>query len=97
MGYDCVVNLSVIECGESAYSAAAAAQGRYPLLAHYCLKKFSVLMKKEVLDISAEVMSLLKVYEFPGNVHELENIIQRGVAICGGSSIETVHLPDDLR
>ena len=54
-------------------------------------------MKKEVLDISAEVMSLLKVYEFPGNVRELENIIQRGVAICGGSSIETIHLPDDLR
>lgn len=68
-----------------------------PLLAHYCLKKFSVLMKKEVLDISAEAMSLLKIYDFPANVRELESIIQRGVAICGGSSIEAIHLPDDLR
>ena len=68
-----------------------------PLLAYYCLKKFSALMKKEVAEISPDAMSLLKVYDFPGNVRELENIIERGVAICGGSAIEAVHLPDDLR
>lgn len=68
-----------------------------PLLVYYCLKKFSALMKKEVEEISADAMSLLKVYDFPGNVRELENIIERGVAICGGSTIETSHLPDELR
>jgi len=68
-----------------------------PLLAYYCLKKFSVLMKKEVAEISPDAMSLLKVYDFPGNVRELENIIERGVAICSGSAIEAMHLPDDLR
>ena len=68
-----------------------------PLLAYYCLKKFSVLMKKDVVEISPDAMSLLKVYDFPGNVRELENIVERGVAIATGPVIEAVHLPDDLR
>ncbi len=68
-----------------------------PLLAYFHLKKFAALMKKEVLEISAEAMSLLKLYDFPGNVRELENIIERGVALSSGNSIETMHLPDDLR
>ncbi len=68
-----------------------------PLIAYYCIKKFAALMKKSVQEISPEAMSLLKVYDFPGNVRELENIIERGVAIAGGSTIEVAHLPDDLR
>lgn len=68
-----------------------------PLLAYYCLKKFSALMKKDVVEIAPDAMALLKVYDFPGNVRELENIIERGVAISIGSAIEAVHLPDDLR
>jgi DNA-binding NtrC family response regulator len=68
-----------------------------PLLSYACLKKFSALMKKDVTEISAEAMALLKVYDFPGNVRELENIIERGVAITSGNTIETAHLPDDLR
>lgn len=68
-----------------------------PMLAFYCLKKYAALMKKEVTEISPEAMSLLKVYDFPGNVRELENIIERGVAISSGTTIEAVHLPDDLR
>jgi transcriptional regulator with PAS, ATPase and Fis domain len=68
-----------------------------PLLAYYCLKKFSALMKKGVVEISPDAMSLLKVYDFPGNVRELENIIERGVAISNGNTIEAIHLPDDLR
>jgi DNA-binding NtrC family response regulator len=36
-------------------------------------------------------------YDFPGNVRELENIIERGVALSRGQSIEKAHLPDDLR
>lgn len=68
-----------------------------PLLSYYHLKKFSTLMKKDVQEISPEAMALLKVYDFPGNVRELENIIERGVAISTGHVIEAIHLPDDLR
>jgi len=68
-----------------------------PLLSLYFLKKYATLMKKEVTEISQEAMELLKAYDYPGNVRELENIVERGVAISGGDTIEAVHLPDDLR
>ena len=68
-----------------------------PLLGYHFLRKYAALMKKEVSDITPEAMELLKVYDFPGNIRELENIIERGVAIVTGPLIEAAHLPDDLR
>jgi DNA-binding NtrC family response regulator len=68
-----------------------------PLLAYHFLKQCAVRMGKPVEEISADAIGLLKAYEFPGNVRELENIIERGVAIATGSVIEAAHLPDDLR
>ena len=68
-----------------------------PLLAFHFLRKYAVLMKKDVTGISPNAMDLLKVYDFPGNIRELENIIERGVAIANGPVIEAAHLPDDLR
>jgi DNA-binding NtrC family response regulator len=68
-----------------------------PMLAYHFLKKCAARMGKPVTEIAAETMDILKAYDFPGNVRELENIIERGVAVTTGSSIETAHLPDDLR
>jgi transcriptional regulator with PAS, ATPase and Fis domain len=51
-----------------------------PLLAYHFLKKFSMLMEKPVGNIDPEVISVFMNYDFPGNVRELENIIERGVA-----------------
>jgi len=68
-----------------------------PLLCYYFLKKYSTLMKKEVIEISQEVIDLIMNYDFPGNVRELENIIERGIALSNGKSIEIVHLPEDMR
>jgi transcriptional regulator with PAS, ATPase and Fis domain len=68
-----------------------------PLLCYYFLKKYATLMKKTVAEISDEVISLLMNYDFPGNVRELENIIERGVALTNGSAIELAHLPEDLK
>ena len=68
-----------------------------PLLSYYFLKKYSVLMNKEVTEISQEVIDLIMSYDFPGNVRELENVIERGVALSNGRSIEVAHLPEDLR
>jgi DNA-binding NtrC family response regulator len=67
------------------------------LLSYYFMKKYSVLLKKEVTQISQDVMALLMNYDFPGNVRELENIIERGVALTNGHAIEVAHLPEDLR
>ena len=68
-----------------------------PLLSYYFLKKYAVLMKKSVSEISQEVIGLLMNYDFPGNVRELENIMERGVALASGKVIELAHLPEDLR
>ncbi|MDP1733583.1 MAG: sigma-54 dependent transcriptional regulator [Sulfuritalea sp.] len=68
-----------------------------PLLAYHFLKKCAARMGKNVSEISTEAMDLLKAYDFPGNVRELENIVERGVAIATGDVIETASLPDDLR
>jgi len=68
-----------------------------PLLAYYFVKKYALLMKKEVGEITNDVLAVLGNYDFPGNVRELENIIERGVALCPGQSIEISQLPEDLR
>ena len=68
-----------------------------PLLAFYFLKKYSKIMGKDVTEISEEAMDSLISYDFPGNVRELENIIERGVALTRGKIIEKSNLPDDLR
>ncbi len=68
-----------------------------PLLAYHFLNKCAARMGKTVNEISAEAMDLLKAYDFPGNVRELENIVERGVALAAGNTIEAAHLPDDLR
>jgi DNA-binding NtrC family response regulator len=68
-----------------------------PILCYYFLNKYNTLMKKEVREISDEVMAILQSYDFPGNVRELENIIERGVALANGSRLEVAHLPEDLK
>jgi len=68
-----------------------------PVLAHHFLKKHSERMGKKVDAISDEVLRLLSEYGFPGNVRELENIIERGVALAKGNVLELSHLPDDVR
>ncbi len=68
-----------------------------PLLAYHFLRKCAARMGKQVAEITPEAMELLKAYDFPGNVRELENIVERGVAIAGGDAIEAASLPEDLR
>jgi DNA-binding NtrC family response regulator len=68
-----------------------------PLLSQHFLEKYSRLQGKQVEKISPEVMEILLNYAFPGNVRELENIIERGVTLASGSRLEVEHLPADLR
>lgn len=68
-----------------------------PLLAQHFLERAAPVMGKSVRTLSETALALLKAYDFPGNVRELENIIERGVALCQGDTLEAAHLPDDLR
>jgi DNA-binding NtrC family response regulator len=67
------------------------------LLAYYFLKRHALAMGKAVEDISPEAMRLLAAYDFPGNVRELSNFIERGVALATGRELLPAHLPDTLR
>lgn len=68
-----------------------------PLLVSYFSKKYSLLMKKEISGVSEEAMNYLVNYKYPGNVRELENIIERAVVLCNSSQIDVEHLPPDLK
>lgn len=64
-----------------------------PLLANHFLKKYNQRLVKTINGISKEAMDTLKKYDYPGNVRELENIIERTVALEGGATILPESLP----
>lgn len=64
-----------------------------PLLANHFLKKYNERLNKNIGGISAEAMEILKKYDYPGNVRELENMIERTVALEGGATILPESLP----
>lgn len=67
-----------------------------PLLAYYLLRKHAALMDRPVQEISPEAMQRLVEYDFPGNVRELSNFIERGVALARGDCLDIEHLPQHL-
>lgn len=67
-----------------------------PLLAYYFLKKHALRMDRPVVDISHDALELLMHYDFPGNVRELENVIERGVALATGHEFGTEQLPGNI-
>jgi len=67
-----------------------------PLLAFYFLKRHALRMRKPVDDIDTDTLELLGQYDYPGNIRELENLIERGVALCRGSTITLTDLPRTL-
>lgn len=67
-------------------------KGDLPLLIHHFLRKFSGEVGKEVRGLAPDAMAVLEGYSFPGNVRELENIIERAVVLCEGDVIQKVNL-----
>jgi two-component system response regulator PilR (NtrC family) len=64
-----------------------------PLLANHFLRKYNERLNKAIGAISTEAMEILKKYDYPGNVRELENMIERTVALEGGATILPESLP----
>ncbi|OFZ18808.1 MAG: Fis family transcriptional regulator [Bdellovibrionales bacterium RBG_16_40_8] len=64
-----------------------------PILVQHFLKKYNERLNKNITGLSNEAVELLKKYEYPGNVRELENIIERTVALEAGSVILPESLP----
>lgn len=68
-----------------------------PLLVEHFIKKFSSEFNKDIKGIKPEAMRILMSYDFPGNVRELENFIERAVALESGEYISEDVLPEELR
>jgi PAS domain S-box-containing protein len=67
-----------------------------PLLADHFIRKFSRLSGKEIQGLSAEVLPVLMSHDFPGNIRELENILEYATVVCKNDLIGIEHLPEYL-
>jgi PAS domain S-box-containing protein len=68
-----------------------------PLLVDHMVAKFNRLQGKDIAGVSQEVLVRLMDHDYPGNVRELENIIEQAFVLCQGRLIELQHLPIELR
>ncbi|VAW37181.1 Response regulator of zinc sigma-54-dependent two-component system, partial [hydrothermal vent metagenome] len=68
-----------------------------PLLSAHFIDKFNLAFNKKIKGFSPQAQELLYNYDFPGNVRELENIIQRAVALADSNEILIRDLPARLR
>lgn len=68
-------------------------KGDIPLLVDYFIKKYCTLMNKPVVTIEPAALRRMEEYPFPGNVRELENMIERAVVIGNGKKIVLRDLP----
>ncbi len=66
------------------------------LLIDHFIEKLNLLRKKQIAGVSSDVISILMRYSFPGNVRELENILEYAFILCKGRIIEVEHLPREL-
>ena len=71
--------------------------GDVPLLAQRFLERFSMSRGKHITGFAPHVMALLEHYDFPGNVRELENIVEHAYVMCPGPTVAVEHLPRALR
>ena len=68
-----------------------------PILATHFLNRYCLQTGKEIQGLSSDALDLLSQYSFPGNVRELQNIIERAVTFCHCSHLEVDHLPTRIR
>ena len=68
-----------------------------PLLIEHFIAHFNRRQGKDICGVADDVLSLLMAYGFPGNVRELENIIEHAFVLCRGGLIQMEHLPPHLR
>jgi len=65
-----------------------------PLLIDHFISRFNRLKRRNIIGVSDEGLSILMRYEFPGNIRELENIIEYAYILCRADMIHLQHLPD---
>jgi PAS domain S-box-containing protein len=67
-----------------------------PLIVDQFVTRFNRLQQKSVQGITAEALSLLMAHDWPGNIRELENVVERAFILCSDGDIGIAHLPGEL-
>jgi DNA-binding NtrC family response regulator len=67
-----------------------------PDLVGYFLQQFNMSMGKNILDVTPKAMEALINYNWPGNIRELRNALERAVLLCDEAAIDLGHLPLDI-
>ncbi|MBI5527879.1 MAG: sigma-54-dependent Fis family transcriptional regulator [Deltaproteobacteria bacterium] len=67
-----------------------------PVLVHHFLRRFSGKMQKKVVSVDDRAMRALSAYGWPGNIRELENVVERAVVLCKGDSVTPGDLPAQI-
>lgn len=67
-----------------------------PLLVQHFITYFAEKHSRQIYSISDQALQLLTNYSWPGNVRQLRHVIERGCVMCGGSTIQREHLPDEI-
>jgi sigma-54 dependent transcriptional regulator, acetoin dehydrogenase operon transcriptional activator AcoR len=68
-----------------------------PLLAGYLLKKLATKLNEREIVLSKEAADYLCRYPWPGNIRELENVLEMAVIICDGTAVEPCHLSQRVK
>jgi len=68
-----------------------------PLLINHFIEKFNKIMRKDVRQVTSDCLAALEHYHFPGNIRELQNIIEHAFVCCESPIIQIEHLPPDIQ
>jgi len=71
-------------------------RGDIPQLARYFMEKICKEMNRPLIGIGADALRAMEAYDWPGNVREMENIIERTVALTDSTEIGCSDLPSDI-
>jgi transcriptional regulator with PAS, ATPase and Fis domain len=67
-----------------------------PLLVQHFVSVLGAVQNKQISGVSPDVLALLSAYNFPGNVRELQNLIEHALVLCPEGQIELEHLPREI-
>ena len=68
-----------------------------PLLVDHFIERFNTITGKQIIGISQEALAALVLYDWPGNVREIENAIEHAFVLCLREMIRLEHLPEQIR
>ena len=71
-------------------------EGDVTLLANFFVKKFTKKHNKNITGISEQAIEILERYKWPGNIRELEHVMERACVLCDTPTISSTYLPEDI-